>query len=262
MWRRLQPGMVMTDTTVAEAHFAEGDFRVGGVVSRSLAVLSRHFLAFFIVSLIAYAPILMEAGNQTVDPADLAQALSMLGWAFLSLILLITFTTLGQTAIVHAAFQDVRRRPVRLAESLNTALRRFLPVLGLALVGGLLTLLGVLLLIVPGFILYTMWFVGLPVCVVERRGPWKSLRRSRELTKGHRWKLLGLTLLLIIPSFASLAIGFGLTAVASPIAGLIGKFIWSAIWAAFAATVVAVTYHDLRVAKEGIDIEQIASVFD
>jgi hypothetical protein len=38
--------------------------------------------------------------------------------------------------------------------------------------------------------------------------------------------------------------------------------IWTAIVSAFYSVVVAVTYYGLRVAKEGIDIEQIASVFD
>ena len=252
----------MTHTSVAADRFVEGDFRVGSVISRSASVLSRHFLAFLIVTLIAYSPILLEAGTQSSEPTDLAQALSMLAWAVLGLVLLIVVGTLGQTVIMHAALQDMRRRQVRLTESLNVGLRRLLPIIGLAFVAGLLVLLGLILLIIPGLVLYTMWFVGVPACLVERLGPWTSLRRSRELTKGHRWKLFGLALLLIIPSLGSLAIEFGLAAVAGPIVGLVGKLIWTGIWAAFAAVLVAVAYHDLRVVKEGIDIEQIAAVFD
>src|SRR5262249_13714251 len=153
------------------------------------------------------------------EPTDLAQAFSMLGWALLSLILMLAFSTLGQSIILHAAFQDVRRRPARLAESLNVSLRRFWPAIGLVLVGGLLTLLALFLLFVPGAILYAMWFVGLPVCIIERLGPWTSLRRSEELTKGHRWKLFGLALLLLIPALASIAIDLGLSAVAGSTVG-------------------------------------------
>jgi len=58
-----------------------------------------------------------------------------------------------------------------LAESFIVGLSRFLPVIGIAFVQGFLILLGVILLIVPGLILYTMWFVGLQACVVERLGP-------------------------------------------------------------------------------------------
>src|SRR5262249_27185088 len=214
----------MTHTSVAAAHFAEGDFRVGGVISRAASLLSRHFVTFFIVAVIAYLPILllgMLARTQaTTDPANLAQALNALAWGVIGLISLIVFSTLGKAVIVHAAFQDMRQRPVRLAESLNVVLRRFWPIVGLRFVAPFLLGLGLILLIIPAVILYAVWFVGLQACVVERLGPWTSLRRSRELTEGHRWKLFGLALLLTITSLASLLIESGLAAVAGPIVGL------------------------------------------
>jgi hypothetical protein len=253
---------VMAHTSVAAAHLAEGDFRVGSIFRRTASVLSRRFLAFFIVSLIANSPTLLLARMLTVEPTDLDQSLSVLGSAVLGLVGLIVLSTLGEAVIMHAAFQDVRRRPVRLAESLNVGLRRFLPIVGFAFVAFFLIWLGLILLIIPGLILYTMWFVGLPACVIERLGPWTSLRRSRELTKGHRWKLFGLALLLIVTSLGGSLIQFGLIGVASPVFGLVGRLIWKGIWGAVATVVIAVTYHDLRIAKEGGDIEQIGVVFD
>jgi hypothetical protein len=51
-----------------------------------------------------------------------------------------------------------------------------------------------------------------------------------------------------------------------PAAGTILTFLvtvaWTAIWGAYYAVSAAVSYHDLRVAKEGVDIEQIVAVFD
>jgi hypothetical protein len=38
--------------------------------------------------------------------------------------------------------------------------------------------------------------------------------------------------------------------------------IWTGIAGAFAGVVITVTYYDLRVIKEGVDIDQIAAVFD
>ena len=52
------------------------------------------------------------------------------------------------------------------------------------------------------------------------------------------------------------------TAAAGHVVGLIGTLTCSGFWAAFPAIVVAVTYRDLLVVKEGVDIEQIAVVFD
>jgi hypothetical protein len=40
------------------------------------------------------------------------------------------------------------------------------------------------------------------------------------------------------------------------------SLIWNAIWTAFFSIVIVVTYHDLRVAKEGVDTDQIAAVFE
>jgi hypothetical protein len=270
----------MAHTSVAAAHFAEGDFRVGSVIRRSASMLSGHFLTFFIVTVIAHSPIILLARTLTTEPTDLDQvdlAVRLVAWGVLGLVQLIVVGTLGEAVIVHAAFQDMQRRPVRLAESLNVALRRFLPIVGVGfvVVNLIRLVVGVAVaavsfiqfglipwlipLIIPGLILYAMWFVAVPACVVERLGPWTSLRRSRDLTKGHRWKLCGLALLLIIPS---LDITFGLATAAGPIVGPIISWFCSGIWAAFAAVVGAVAYHDLRVVKEGIDIEQITDVFD
>jgi len=252
----------MTDTSVAAAHFATHDLRVGDVISRSGAVLSRHFLTFFIVTLIAYSPMLLIGSVQITEPIEPSEALSQALWALLGVVLLMVLSTLGYAILLHASFQDMRRRPVRLAESLNVGLSRFLPLIGLAFVAGPLIVLASILLIIPGLILYTMWFVAVPACVVERRGPWTSLRRSRELTKGYRWKLFALALLLIVGSFGSTLVASLLGALAGPIVGLGGQLIWSAIWAAFSAILITVTYYDLRVIKEGVDIEQITAVFD
>ncbi len=42
----------------------------------------------------------------------------------------------------------------------------------------------------------------------------------------------------------------------------IGLYLLETLSRAILAVVAVVTYHDLRVAKEGVDIEHIASVFD
>jgi hypothetical protein len=251
----------MTDVSMA-ARFAESDFRVGRVINRSVAVLSRNFVAFFIVAVIAYLPLVLLDRAQAVATTSGDLTLTFILTA-VSFILLMVLSMLSQAVILQAAFRDMRNQPVNLTESLRIGLRRFFPIVGLALLTGLLVGLGVLLLIVPGLILYTMWFVGLPVCVVERLGPWTSMKRSAELTKGHRWKIFGLLVLLMLVSIlVSGLTEFGLGALAGAIVALIGKLIVTSIWAAFSSVLVAVTYHDLRVAKEGIDIEQIAAVFD
>ncbi|WP_348640382.1 ATP-binding cassette domain-containing protein, partial [Mesorhizobium sp. M2D.F.Ca.ET.226.01.1.1] len=57
---------------------------------------------------------------------------------------------------------------------------------------------GLVLLIVPGIILWLGWSMAVPVLIQERLGVFGSMSRSRVLTKGNRWSLFGLFLILII----------------------------------------------------------------
>src|SRR5262245_23105166 len=176
---------------------AEHDFRVGHVISEAFSVLSRNFLAFFIVTVVAYLPALLLSQISAGDGND---AGAIVAAGLLGALLMVVFGMLSQAVIVHAAFQNMRGRPVQLGEALNIAMQRFFPILGVALLTAILAGLGMLALLVPGFILLIMWFVAIPVCVVEQRGAWASMQRSAELTKGHRWKIFGMMILLVIIS--------------------------------------------------------------
>src|SRR5262245_14042219 len=152
----------MTDTT---ARFAESQFRVGSILSRTSTVLSRNFLTFFIVTIVAYVPLLLIPGAAVSGDPGAGVGLIFLG-GFLTMVL----GMLSQAVVLYGAFQDMRGRPVNLSESLKVGLSRFLPILGLAIVMSICLMLGFLLLIIPGLILFTMWFVATPACVVEQLG--------------------------------------------------------------------------------------------
>jgi Membrane domain of glycerophosphoryl diester phosphodiesterase len=255
-----------------------GEFRVGHVFTQAAAVLSRNFLTFFVVALVAGLPRLLFTTPGTIAGA--------LGHLSLGLSLSFVLNTLGQAIVVYAAFQDMCSRPVDIGESLHVALRRLLSIIGIALCMGTAFLvalalpaaiagffmrphlyvavaIGVAIGIAVATVLLTMWIVAIPACVVERRGPLSSIARSGNLTKGHRWRVFGMLLLLL--AVAALIGGvvralLGLTG--SSTLTTLGTLAWIGVWGAFYATIVVVTYHDLRVAKEGVDVHQIASVFD
>ena len=107
-----------------------------------------------------------------------------------------------------------------------------------------------------------MLFVAMPVCIVERLGPVKSLGRSSMLTKGHRWKVFGLWLVIMLVTAVGAGMLGGIGYATGPIVGGLLKLIWGALAGAFNAIMVVVAYHDLRVVKEGVDTDHIASVFD
>ncbi len=51
-----------------------------------------------------------------------------------------------------------------------------------------------------------MLYVAVPVCVIEKQGVIASLSRSRALTKGYRWQIFGLFLLVMVIGFIGLFI--------------------------------------------------------
>jgi hypothetical protein len=253
----------MTDASLT-ARFTESEFRVGRVLNRTSSVLSRNFLIFFVVTAVAHLPALLFFKSTTMSATASGSEIAVaFGMMIGGLLLMIVLSTLSQAIVLYGAFQNMRGREVSLSESLQVGLRRFFPIIGLAFLVTLLGMLAAIALIFPAFILFTMWFVATPVCVVEQLGPWSSMRRSRELTKGHRWKIFGLfVLMIIISAVAGGTIQAAFTAMGGTPLALVGDVLWNGVWGAFYAIAVVVTYHDLRAAKEGVDIDQIAAVFD
>jgi uncharacterized membrane protein len=185
----------MTDISLAAPSFAEREFRVGSAMSKTIKVLSRNALTFGIVTGVANLPtVLLMRVYRVMNSYDLV---IRIGGLALSDVLLVAPS---QAILLYAAFDDLRGRSIDLVASFGHAWRRFLPVIGAAFFMTLLGGLASLLLVVPGLILLTMWYVAIPVCVVEQFGPLESLRRSAALTKGHRWKIFGMVVVLIIIS--------------------------------------------------------------
>jgi hypothetical protein len=121
--------------------------------------------------------------------------------------------------------------------------------------------------LVPGIYLYGAWAVAAPVLLLEGVVGRKALKRSRSLVKGRWWPVAGILLLAAILTGIVQAVLLGLTVavvsvggnqVAEALANAIGQTTASAITTPFNAAVLTVLYFDLRVRKEGFDLELLA----
>ena len=72
------------------------------------------------------------------------------------------------------------------------------PLLAVGVLAGIAIAIGLLLLIVPGLILITIWAVVVPVIVVERAGVFEAFGRSRELVRGNGWRVFGVIVVLFL----------------------------------------------------------------
>jgi hypothetical protein len=253
--------MSMASAGATTAIPSSNGFRIGNVLSRTMGVLTRHVVLFVLVAAAAQLPNLILgflAPGMLMPPRGAGFAtVAIVSWCTIMLA-----TPITQTIMYHAAFQDMSGRPIRFGNSLGIALRRFFPVLGTLICMGVLIAIGFVLLILPGIFVAAMVAVAIPACVVERIGPFASIGRSARLTKGNRWKILGIGLLVLIASMvitglvAVFKLGLGI-----PFAAFV-NFALQSVLGAFTSLVAVVMYHDLRVAKEGLDTDRIAAVFD
>jgi hypothetical protein len=79
---------------------------------------------------------------------------------------------------------------------------------GVSFLSGLGTILALLLLIVPGIIVWTRWLPAVTMVLVEDAGPSEALSKSWEATRGHFWPLFA-TALIGIAALLAMAVGFG-----------------------------------------------------
>lgn len=141
--------------------------------------------------------------------------------ATLSLTLLISWiinTIVGGMA-VKVASDILERRSIDLSETLNFTVSRLPSLLGAGIVTGILIVVGLVCLVVPGIILAIMFSVVVPAIVIERVGALESLSRSRRLVGGRWLKTFGFLLVIGVIIF-----------VATLIFGAIGSVFGPADW--------------------------------
>ncbi len=250
---------------------AAGEFRVGQVFSRAWTVLSGNVTKFLPLTAILALPELFNlvtgkpSGTAAASaPPDLSLAalLAIGGSSIAFLIIWIILNVVTEATVLYGSFQAMRNRPVEIAESFKKGLARLMPIIGLSLCLAVTIGFGAMLFLVPGLILLSMYFVALPACVVEGLGPFQSMGRSADLTRGHRWKIFGIWVVLWLVQVIVGAVLITILTVGNNVVAVIGQAAWDTFMGAYQSIVVAVTYHDLRVTKEGVDIDHIASVFD
>ena len=202
-----------------------------------------------------------------------AGAIGVLGSPFywLQLVFNILFASFMQAALFQVIFQALGGRRANLGEVLANSAKFFLPLFAVNLGYSVAVAIGFVLLIVPGVMMALAWCVAAPALIAERTGITQVFGRSAQLTRNHRWSILGLAVIAFVALMilegvlfaVGLRAGVGAvtSAVGSPV-GIIVAGIVSGLFQAAAASVIAVLYAELRSLKDGVASESLAEVFD
>ncbi len=184
------------------------------------------------------------------------------------LVILIQFVVYAVTTalLVQLAYDAKMNRQPQLTRYLGPAFSSLLPLIILSIISGILMLIGLALLVVPGLWILALFSALAPAVVIEKAG-FGGFGRSAWLTKEYRWPIVGLILLLLlILTGINMIIGFatGLVSVlfGSVVLDLILEALASTFGAGLFSILAALIYARLREIKEGVSVDQIASVFD
>jgi len=236
--------------------------------ARSINLYSRHFvnlyLPFLAAAIVSGLLGMLIAAMITVPSiwypfdypyafADLSRLLAYLGiWITAGILIgIVTWivSTLATGAASRYASDVIEKGRADLSESFSYTASRLLTLLGAGIITGILVAIGLILLIVPGVILFLMFAVVVPSIVIERQGVFESLGRSRRLM-GRRWLkalalfiLLGVIYLIVGLVASAISIFFG------PISSLVSSIIVALYQPIYAVAVVYLYYSML--AKEG-----------
>lgn len=171
----------------------------GRVFERIFSFYRSQFTLLIPAALVLFIPIALINGLLLSTGGVLVALLS----AALSLI-----ATFWYQGMVVEATRDILdgRRDLTIGSLFSSASPFIAPLIGVGILAGIAIGIGLVLLIIPGLYLLTIWAVIVPVIVVERAGVFDSFGRSRGLVRGSGWQVFGVIVVIFLVSFIVRAI--------------------------------------------------------
>lgn len=244
-------------------------FEIGSVIKETFAIIRANASALAVVlAITTVGPAFLGLLMPVPDAAD---PFAIFGPAYFAIVgVSILAFAFCQVAIMNIVKSHANGEQLGAIPALTSDLGRLVPVMLLYLLVILGISIGIVLLIVPGLILLTMWSVAIASLVIEKNGIIASFGRSRALTKGYRWPIFGLLLIYLVVLYGIVfgvgAFGLGLIDLSGTQQISLGGTIFSAIsnFLSIGISTVgtAVMFLQLRRAKEGGGTDELASVFE
>jgi hypothetical protein len=241
----------------------------GRVMGRGFRVFGDNFVPFTILAILLVG--LPAFGVQYLTVSALLQGQALTPDSPLYWVTLIVPWVLGallQGILVRATVLDLADAEMELAQCTVTALGLVLPIAAISLLVFLGSMIGLLLLIVPGTMFYIAMIVAIPALIEERAGVLGSMKRSYRLTRGSWLQIFVLLVLYLIFAavvwtvfglafgVSNFGVGFNHPVLAAGAQGFSSTFA-----AAIGAVMIASLYIELRSVKEGATTDDLASIF-
>ena len=240
---------------------------IGNITTHSFWLFGQYFLTFIFLAVLLHIPFALLTWSLAA-PAEVGSANELsVDWGPVIVIAVIVLIEgyLLQAIITVCVVRHLQQAPVTLGDAISVSLAAFVRIFLVSLLVTILMMLGFMLLVIPGIIIAIVLIVAMPVTIVEGLPVIDSLRRSRALTEGNRWRLFWILLvmfvILVIYSTVVTIIGEAAGLPETGLAPLLFEFLFLPA-NVLMSIAIAVSYHHLRIAKDGVDIKQLSAVFE
>lgn len=164
---------------------------IGSVLSRTFETYASQFTLLIPAALVVFVPIAILTG--------LAFAASSALGAILGALLFVLGSVLYQGMVVEAAADMLDgRRDQTIGSLVGGAAPVVVPLLVAGFLVAVASTLGLILLIVGFFLVFTIFVVTAPAIVIERLGPIQGMKRSIELVKDQFLPALGVVVVVLL----------------------------------------------------------------
>ena len=251
---------------------------IGELLDKTFSLYRSHFFLFVgIMAVPGLLPLILVilSGMVALIPASPAGASAAIGLAVLGVVVfLLAYGVVYAMALAATVFavseiylggRDITIRGAY-AKVRGRALRTLWMMIVLLLAIGV----GLLLFIVPGVLVAVWYAVAIPAAIVENLKTGAAFRRSEILTKGRRGSVFLVFVLFFVLNYVS-AVLFGFPA--ALLAGLwpgvtglviqnLATFVSGALVGPLLTIGLSLMYFDLRVRKEGFDLQLMLASLD
>ena len=162
------------------------------VFERIFEIYRDQFTLLIPAALVVFVPVAILSGLIYAGDIGVLGALIVAGIG--------TIATYWFQGIVVEAARDILdgRRDHTVGSVVRSAAPVVFPLVVAGILAGIAIAIGLVLLIVPGLFLLTIWAVLAPVIVIERRDVLDAFGRSRELVRGNGWQVFGVIVVLFL----------------------------------------------------------------
>jgi hypothetical protein len=198
---------------------------------------------------------------------------STIYWTVLEILFYLATVPVSQAATMIAVSEIHLGREATIGKSFLGSKECVYKIIVIMILSGLGVILGLLLLIVPGIILGLAWSMAVPIAVIEKMRPVAAMSRSVRLTKDSRFRIFVITIIVAVFVYIGSIIFqipvaiFEIPALLQrrsipawvSVLSVVGSFFSSSLVLPIGTVATALIYYDLRVRKEGFDLQFMMS---